>query len=101
MQEINAEYDRLFKILKDQHENNCPVNIAIPKCFSLYHADMQELETKAWTAQTMLYGHFAEQFGKASACADCGQCEKMCPRHLPVREWLKQVAERFEGRFLR
>lgn len=22
MQEINAEYDRLFKILKDQHENN-------------------------------------------------------------------------------
>ena len=23
MQEINAEYDRLFKILKDQHENNC------------------------------------------------------------------------------
>lgn len=23
MQEINTEYDRLFKILKDQHENNC------------------------------------------------------------------------------
>jgi len=23
MQEINAEYDRLFKILKNQHENNC------------------------------------------------------------------------------
>ncbi len=23
MQEINAEYNRLFKILKDQHENNC------------------------------------------------------------------------------
>lgn len=77
--------------------NNCPGNIAIPKYFSLYNADMQELETKAWTAQTMLYGHFAEQFGKASACVDCGQCEKMCPQHLPVREWLKKVAERFEG----
>ena len=23
MQEINAEYDRMFKILKNQHENNC------------------------------------------------------------------------------
>lgn len=23
MQEINAEYDRLFKLLKNQHENNC------------------------------------------------------------------------------
>ena len=22
MQEVNTEYDRLFKILKDQHENN-------------------------------------------------------------------------------
>ncbi len=77
--------------------HNCPVNIAIPKYFSLYNANMQELETKAWTAQTMLYGHFAEQFGKASACVGCGQCEKMCPQHLPVRKWLKQVAERFEG----
>ena len=77
--------------------NNCPVNIAIPKYFSLYNSDMQELETKAWTAQTMLYGHFAEQFGKASACVGCGQCEKMCPQHIPIRKWLKQVAERFEG----
>ena len=77
--------------------NNCPVNIAIPKYFSLYNSDMQELETKAWTAQTMLYGHFAEQFGKASACVGCGQCEKMCPQHIPIREWLKRVAERFEG----
>lgn len=77
--------------------NNCPMNIAIPKYFSLYNADMQELETKAWTAQTMLYGHFSERFGKASACVGCGQCENMCPQHLPVREWLKHVAERFEG----
>ena len=77
--------------------NNCPMNIAIPKYFSLYNSDMQELETKAWTAQTMLYGHFAEQFGKASACVGCGQCEKMCPQHIPIRAWLKQVAERFEG----
>lgn len=66
--------------------NNCPANIAIPKYFSLYNSDMQELETKAWTAQTMLYGHFAEQFGKASACVGCGQCEKMCPQHIPIRE---------------
>lgn len=77
--------------------NNCPMNIAIPKYFSLYNADMQELETKAWTAQAMLYGHLAEQFGKASACVGCGQCEKMCPQHLPVIQWLKKVAERFEG----
>lgn len=76
--------------------HDCPMNIAIPKYFALYNADMRELETKAWTAQTMLYSHFSEQFGKASACIECGQCEKMCPQHLPIREWLKKVASRFE-----
>lgn len=75
---------------------DCPMNIAIPKYFSLYNADMREPETKAWTAQTMLYSHFSEQFGKASACIGCGKCEKMCPQHLPVRELLKEVAARFE-----
>ena len=77
--------------------NKCPENIAIPKYFALYNADMRELETKAWTAQTMLYSHFSEQFGKAGSCIACGQCEKICPQHLPIREWLKQVAARFEG----
>ena len=77
--------------------NKCPKNIAIPKYFALYNADMRELETKAWTAQTMLYSHVSEQFGKASDCIGCGQCEKMCPQHLPIRKWLEKVAGRFEG----
>ena len=77
--------------------NKCPRNIAIPKYFALYNADMRELETKAWTAQTISYGHFSEQYGKASDCVECGQCEKMCPQHLPIRQWLKKVATQFEG----
>ncbi len=76
---------------------HCPKNIAIPKYFSLYNTDMQELSTKAWTAQLMLYGHLSEQYGKASACIECGQCEKMCPQHLPGTKWLKEVAKQFEG----
>lgn len=76
--------------------NDCPMNIAIPKYFSLYNADMQELESKAWTAQLMLYGHLSEQFGKASQCIGCGKCENMCPQHLPIRKWLQDVAKRFE-----
>lgn len=61
------------------------------------NADIQELETKAWTAQAILYGHLAEQFGKASACVGCGQCEKICLQHLPNIHWLNQVLKRFEG----
>lgn len=76
--------------------NDCPMNIAIPKYFSLLNADMLELDSKSWTAQSMLYGHLSSQFGKASDCIKCGKCEKMCPQHLPIRRWLKDVARRFE-----
>ncbi|MDO5400724.1 MAG: aldo/keto reductase [Eubacteriales bacterium] len=31
----------------------------------------------------------------ASDCLDCGLCETRCPYHLPIREMLKAVAERF------
>lgn len=76
--------------------NGCPMNIAIPRYFSLYNAEMRESEDKSWMAQLMLYGHLSEQFGKASECISCGSCEEMCPQHLPIREWLKAVARKFE-----
>lgn len=27
----------------------------------------------------------------------CGQCEKACPQHLPVRKYLGDVAAKFEA----
>ena len=32
---------------------------------------------------------------KASACIDCGACEPRCPYNLPIREMLKEAAEKF------
>lgn len=75
---------------------NCPEKIAIPKYFSLYNTDMQEMEGKAWTPQGFYYNNLTLQFGKASNCIQCGQCEKMCPQHLPIKELLNTVAEHFE-----
>ena len=89
-----ASHENVMLVLSGM--SDCPKNIAVPKYFSLYNADMRELEAKAWTAQTMLYSHFSKQFGKASSCIECGQCEKICPQHIPIREWPKKVAERFE-----
>ena len=38
----------------------------------------------------------AEEFGKASDCIGCGQCEEMCPQHLPIVDTLEKVAEHYE-----
>jgi predicted aldo/keto reductase-like oxidoreductase len=77
--------------------NGCPMNIAIPKYFSLYNADKQEREDKDWMPQEEYYSRLTSVFGKASECIACGQCEEVCPQHLPIIENLKTVAEHFEG----
>ncbi|MFQ9515048.1 MAG: aldo/keto reductase [Eubacterium sp.] len=73
----------------------CPMKIAIPKYFSLYNADKQEIKEKGWTPQGEYYDNLTKIFGKASDCVACGQCEKVCPQHLPIIEDLKEVANYF------
>ena len=73
----------------------CPMKIAIPKYFALYNADKQEIKEKGWTPQGEYYDRLTHEFGKASDCVACGQCEKACPQHLPIIEDLKKVAAYF------
>lgn len=75
----------------------CPMHIAIPKYFSLYNADLQELNDKDFTSQGAYYDNLTLKFGKASDCIACGQCESVCPQHLPIIENLKRVAKQFEA----
>ena len=74
----------------------CPQRIAIPKYFSLYNADLQEIKEKSWRPQGEYYTRLTMNFGKASDCLECGQCEQVCPQHLPIIRHLKDVAARFE-----
>jgi predicted aldo/keto reductase-like oxidoreductase len=73
----------------------CPMKIAIPKYFSLYNADLQEIKEKGWTPQGEYYDRLTNEFGKASDCVGCGQCERACPQHLPIIDDLKEVAKHF------
>ena len=74
----------------------CPQRIPIPKYFSLYNEDMREAEEKGWTASIVRYEQLAKDFGKPSDCIACGQCEGVCPQHLPIIELLKTVTKHCE-----
>ena len=77
--------------------DGCPMNICIPEYFSLYNEDMRDdLEHKGWTINFTNYNKLAEKFGKASECIACGQCEEMCPQHLPITRLIEDVAAHFE-----
>lgn len=73
----------------------CPKRISIPKCFSLYNADKQETASKGWTPQGEYYDNLIKSTGKASDCIGCRQCENVCPQHLPITKYLKEVAGYF------
>ena len=75
--------------------DGCPMHIAIPKYFSLYNADKQEIKEKGWTPQGEYYDNLTKTFGKASDCVACGQCEGVCPQHLPIIKHLQEVAGYF------
>ena len=70
----------------------CPKDIPIPKLF----ACLNDNKTfRNWNA-SYYYGVHTQNRGKASDCIACGNCEAVCPQHLPIRELLKDVAATFE-----
>lgn len=77
--------------------DGCPQKIAIPQYFSLYNEDMREhLEEKGWTVNFSNYAHLTEKRGAARDCVECGQCEGICPQHLPIIEHLKAVSKHYD-----
>ena len=75
----------------------CPQNIAIPQYFSLYNEIMREdMEKKGWTVSFTSYDILAQTHGKASDCIACRQCEQMCPQHLTIIDFLKNVSGKFD-----
>ena len=75
----------------------CPMQIAIPQYFSLYNEDMREnLAEKGWTVNFTNYENLTQKFGRAGDCVACGQCEGVCPQHLPIIEKLKEVSAHFD-----
>ncbi len=75
--------------------DGCPQNIAIPRYFALYNAEMRAKPSK-FSLQQLYYDNCAKTSGKASDCIECRACESACPQHIEISNWLKSVAGRFE-----
>jgi predicted aldo/keto reductase-like oxidoreductase len=71
----------------------CPQKIAIPQYFSLYNNQKQ---FGLSPSQMVYYANLSNEFGKASSCIACKQCEEHCPQHIAIAEQLKEVARIFD-----
>lgn len=70
--------------------NGCPKNIMIPEVFAIYN-DFQRHGPRG--GAMMRYMDLISVSGKPKDCVACKQCEKNCPQHLPIMEYLKKVKE--------
>ena len=66
----------------------CPMSIPIPDIFSIYNKGViTATEDKRLRSE---YERITDGKGKASDCIECGQCEGVCPQHLPIIDLLKK-----------
>ena len=58
----------------------CPMNIPIPEIFTVFNRRKGSPEFRTKREYTIV----TQDKGKASQCIQCGQCESVCPQHLPI-----------------
>ncbi len=70
--------------------DGCPMQISIPDVFRTINTLRRYPDD--WRSKNF-YAGLVQRSGKASDCIACGQCEGVCPQHLPIIELLKEAAE--------
>ena len=73
----------------------CPTGVNIPANF-LQLNNLTIYRDRG--AAEFFYFHLLKEEQRASHCEECGQCEDVCPQHIPIRAMLKEVVQEFEHR---
>jgi len=69
--------------------DGCPKKIVIPDVFRTINTLRRYPDD--WRSKNF-YSGLITRSGKASDCIACGQCERVCPQHLPIIELMKEAA---------
>ncbi len=69
--------------------DGCPSRISIPDVFRTINTLRRYPDD--WRAKNF-YSGLISRAGKASDCVACGQCESVCPQHLPIIDLLKEAS---------
>ena len=73
----------------------CPMNIAIPDVFRAMNT--MTLYGDVFRPKAFYGGLLGQGHGRAADCIACGQCEGVCPQHLPIIDLLKQASEKLDA----
>ena len=70
--------------------DGCPMSIAIPDVFRAVNT--MKLYKEEFRPKNFYGGLIAQGHGRAGDCVGCGQCESVCPQHLPIIDLLKEAS---------
>ena len=68
----------------------CPMKISIPDVFRTINTLRRYPDD--WRSKNF-YSGLVTRSGRASDCVACGQCEKVCPQHLPIIDLMKEASD--------
>ena len=74
--------------------DGCPMQISIPDVFRVINT--MDLYNEGFRPRMFYSGLIDIGKGRASDCIVCGQCEGVCPQHLPIISLMKKAAERLD-----
>ena len=74
--------------------DGCPMHISIPDVFRAVNT--MSLYGDEFRPKAFYGGLIGQGYGRASDCIACGQCEGVCPQHLPIINLLKNASEKLD-----